>query len=163
MVLTPSCTATCFAARLSFDRLFFSPASHKWQKAHDEPLPQPFVYKKAHGLHAPYEWPLEPTVGHSGDPTTGSDNGCACCAPQACAAGSGHDALTCECKYGDNFECGADCSDNSESKRRGNGGAWFGVATNGCCHGVVNGDWHGGDGGTDSGASKGNGASRNPA
>jgi len=42
-----------YPSSFSFLRFFFSPGSHKWQKGHSKPLPQPFVWTKAHGLQRP--------------------------------------------------------------------------------------------------------------
>jgi len=58
--------ATC----LAFWRRFFSPGRHRWQNVHSTPLPQPFVWKKAHGLQVPNLWLAEPTVGIAAVPSS---------------------------------------------------------------------------------------------
>mmetsp|Transcript_67759 Transcript_67759/g.107374 ORF Transcript_67759/g.107374 Transcript_67759/m.107374 type:complete len:80 (-) Transcript_67759:1062-1301(-) len=48
-----SLRATLIKAFLSLRRRFFSSLVHKWQNSHCEPLAQPTLVAKAHGLHRP--------------------------------------------------------------------------------------------------------------
>mmetsp|Transcript_67385 Transcript_67385/g.194890 ORF Transcript_67385/g.194890 Transcript_67385/m.194890 type:complete len:460 (-) Transcript_67385:18-1397(-) len=60
------------ACHFSRCRRFFSPRLQRWQKGHSTPFVQPFVWKKAQGLHLPTAWPQDPTVGRSAEPSSGS-------------------------------------------------------------------------------------------
>merc|ERR1719221_2433383 len=62
-------------ASLSFWRFFFSPGSQRWQKEQRTPLPQPLVWKKAHGLQRPWLCPSEPALGNSAAPGAGPAGG----------------------------------------------------------------------------------------
>eukprot|EP00446_Apocalathium_sp_SHHI-4_P071045 CAMPEP_0177564978 /NCGR_PEP_ID=MMETSP0369-20130122/73902_1 /TAXON_ID=447022 ORGANISM="Scrippsiella hangoei-like, Strain SHHI-4" /NCGR_SAMPLE_ID=MMETSP0369 /ASSEMBLY_ACC=CAM_ASM_000364 /LENGTH=275 /DNA_ID=CAMNT_0019052299 /DNA_START=303 /DNA_END=1131 /DNA_ORIENTATION=- len=60
---------------LSFWRRLRSSGPHKWQKRHVKPFSQPFVKKKAHGLHVPITCSAEPMLGSSSEPGAGPSGG----------------------------------------------------------------------------------------
>mmetsp|Transcript_3454 Transcript_3454/g.7890 ORF Transcript_3454/g.7890 Transcript_3454/m.7890 type:complete len:201 (-) Transcript_3454:94-696(-) len=77
--------------RRSLWRRLSSPGSHRWQNWQPTPLAQPLVNAWAHGLHAPWQWSAEPTVGHSGDPSgavAGADGAGAASATSAAGGGA---------------------------------------------------------------------------
>mmetsp|Transcript_30929 Transcript_30929/g.86929 ORF Transcript_30929/g.86929 Transcript_30929/m.86929 type:complete len:203 (+) Transcript_30929:536-1144(+) len=77
--------------RRSLWRRLSSPGSHRWQNWQPTPFAQPLVNAWAHGLHAPWQWSAEPTVGHSGDPSgavAGADGAGAASATSAAGGGA---------------------------------------------------------------------------
>jgi hypothetical protein len=69
----PIMFCNCRDVLFSFWRRFFSPALHKWQNSHANPLLHPGTFQKnAHGLQLKLLlWPIDPIVGHEGVPTSG--------------------------------------------------------------------------------------------
>merc|ERR1740121_62449 len=84
VVTTPSrsrlsrylCCRSCCASRFAFVLFFLSPASQEWQNLQVRPFAQPFVLKKAQGLHCPVACFMEPRLGKPpSEPGAGSTGG----------------------------------------------------------------------------------------
>lgn len=73
------------ASTFTCRRRFRSSGSQRWQKLHIAPFSQPFVYKKAHGLHSPLLCRAEPMLGSSPEPGAGMVGGGAMCEGAAIA------------------------------------------------------------------------------
>merc|ERR1740121_417746 len=105
VVTTPSrsrlsrclCCRSCCASRFAFVLFFLSPASQEWQNLQVRPFAQPFVLKKAQGLHCPVACCTEPRLGKPpSEPGAGST-----------AGGHGHAASAAPADIGAAANCSA--------------------------------------------------------